>query len=93
MSGSGTVAIRSSNNISSISDLGTGSYRQNFTNAFAAATYAVTGGAGNVLAARFVSFPGEAAPATTSVSKYTVDAAGSLLDVDFINSQIHGDLA
>jgi len=39
--GTGTVAIRSSFNVSSITDNGTGDYTVNFTNAFADANYSV----------------------------------------------------
>jgi hypothetical protein len=39
--GSGTVAIRASYNVSSITDNGTGDYTVNFTNAFADANYSV----------------------------------------------------
>jgi hypothetical protein len=41
--GTGTVAIRASYNVSSITDDGTGQYTVNFTNAFADANYAVVG--------------------------------------------------
>ena len=40
--GQGTVAIRDSGNVSSITDNGTGTYTVNFTTAFADANYAVT---------------------------------------------------
>jgi hypothetical protein len=40
--GTGTVAIRSSYNVSSITDNGTGDYTVNFTNALPNANYAVT---------------------------------------------------
>ena len=39
--GTGTVAIRASFNVSSITDNGTGDYSVNFTNAFADANYSV----------------------------------------------------
>jgi hypothetical protein len=45
--GTGTVAIRASGNVSSITDNGTGQYTVNFTTAFADANYAVSGFAGN----------------------------------------------
>jgi hypothetical protein len=46
--GTGTVAIRASYNVSSITDNGTGLYTVNFTNAFADANYCVSlAGAGN----------------------------------------------
>lgn len=41
--GTGTVAIRASFNVSSITDNGTGDYTVNFTNAMSDANYAVTG--------------------------------------------------
>ena len=44
--GQGTVAIRDSFNVGSITDNGTGDYTINFTNALANANYAVTGSSG-----------------------------------------------
>ena len=44
--GTGTVAIRASGNVSSITDNSTGDYTVNFTNAMPDANYAVTGTAG-----------------------------------------------
>lgn len=41
--GTGTVAIRASFNVSSITDNGTGEYTVNFTNAMSDANYAITG--------------------------------------------------
>lgn len=41
--GTGTVAIRASYNVSSITDDGTGAYTVNFTNAFADTNYAAVG--------------------------------------------------
>jgi hypothetical protein len=41
--GTGTVAIRASGNVSSITDNGTGDYTVNFTTAMSDANYAVTG--------------------------------------------------
>lgn len=45
--GTGTVAIRASGNVSSITDNGTGDYTVNFTTAMPDANYAVTGMAGS----------------------------------------------
>lgn len=45
--GSGTVSIRSSFNVSSITDNGTGDYTVNFTNALSDANYAAVTGGGN----------------------------------------------
>jgi hypothetical protein len=45
--GTGTVAIRASGNVTSITDNGTGDYTVNFTTAMPDANYATTGTAGN----------------------------------------------
>lgn len=45
--GTGTVAIRASFNVSSITDIGVGRYQINFTNSFADTNYVVVLGAGN----------------------------------------------
>lgn len=45
--GTGTVAIRASYNVSSITDNGTGDYTVNFTNALADANYSVVGSVEN----------------------------------------------
>lgn len=46
--GTGTVAIRGSGNVSSITDNGTGNYTVNFTSALADSNYAVAIGAGQL---------------------------------------------
>jgi hypothetical protein len=48
--GTGTVAIRASYNVSSITDNGAGDYTVNFTNAFADANYSLVGAAAETLA-------------------------------------------
>lgn len=45
--GTGTVAIRASFNVSSITDNGTGNYTVNFTNALTDANYSTTGSVSN----------------------------------------------
>ena len=72
--GTGTVAIRASGNVSSITDNGTGDYTANFTIAMADANYSVAGAsaysstpADGASAARYVSLSTQAAPTTTSV--------------------------
>jgi hypothetical protein len=46
--GTGTVAIRASYNVSSITDNGTGDYTVNFTSAFADANYVLAGTVANI---------------------------------------------
>jgi hypothetical protein len=45
--GTGTVAIRASGNVSSITDNGTGDYTMNFTNAMVDGNYSFSGSGGN----------------------------------------------
>jgi len=76
--GTGTVAIRSSYNVSSITDNGTGDYTVNFTNAMADANYAVVGGSGNGGSFSFVT-PNAGTKTTTSTQIYTT--ASSLVSL------------
>jgi len=71
--GTGTVAIRASFNVSSITDRGTGTYTINLTNALPDANMAVTfggqvGGAGR-------GFYSDAAPTTSAVYVYCTTAS------------------
>jgi len=77
--GTGTVAIRASGNVSSITDSGIGNYRANFTNAMPDANYSVTGITqvdrfiSSDVAANSTSF---ADVRTTNVSLSYIDVAG-----------------
>jgi hypothetical protein len=67
--GTGTVAIRASGNVSSITDNGTGNYTVNFTTAMTDANYAVCGSAfGNVV--HSIMSP-DGTPSTTAVQVIT----------------------
>jgi hypothetical protein len=67
--GTGTVAIRGSGNVSSITDNGTGDYTINFTIAMTDANYAVCGSAfGNVL---YSIMSPDGTPSTTAVQVIT----------------------
>ena len=68
--GTGTVAIRASGNVSSITDNGTGQYTVNFTNALADANYAVLftpGGQETTSTANFDMPRRSTTPTTTAV--------------------------
>jgi hypothetical protein len=67
--GTGTVAIRASGNVSSITDNGTGNYTVNFTTAMTDANYAVCGSAfGNVV---HLIMSTDGTPSTTAVQVIT----------------------
>ena len=82
--GTGTVAIRASLNVSSITDNGTGDYTVNFTTALADANYSVSG-----LAARGTdeTFIGRisATPTTTALRFLAFDRSGNLVDSLYSN--------
>jgi hypothetical protein len=78
--GTGTVAIRASGNVTSITDNGTGDYTVNFTTAMSDANYSVVGGgsrtAVNMLCITARSF------ATSSVNITPIDTANAKVDSD-----------
>lgn len=81
--GTGTVAIRDSFNVSSITDNGTGNYTVNFTTAMPNANYALSFSAGDAGA---VTFAGIARTyATTSIGVLAQGAGGGAFDYTTIN--------
>jgi len=93
--GTGTVAIRASGNVSSITDNGTGDYTINFTNAMPDANYSVTGttspstGISNIPAATLV-LSYATAPTTSARRIFTGDSRnGGFQDCEYINVAIH----
>lgn len=85
--GTGTVAIRASGNVTSITDNGTGSYTVNFTTAMPDRNYAVVQCAGNVStnACYLTSFY---TPATGSVRLLCRSDAATTIDADECNVAI-----
>jgi hypothetical protein len=93
--GTGTVAIRASANITSITDNGTGEYTANFTNAMPDANYAVAGCgvASNATGGSYgwlTSLRGRTSGScqTGSVSVTNTNSAGSLTDADLITVSV-----
>jgi len=87
--GTGTVAIRASGNVTSITDNGTGNYTVNFTTAMPNANYGVnttTGDSGNPGNQGRVSEAQEMA--TTSVRVKTISTAAVLTDYSFVGVSI-----
>jgi hypothetical protein len=79
--GTGTVAINSSGNVSSITDNGTGTYTVNFTTAMPDANYSVTGTCSNNDNNRnesgTLSYGSSGTYSTTAVQVWTVENTGS----------------
>jgi hypothetical protein len=89
--GTGTVAIRASYNVSSITDNGTGAYTVNFTTALADANYTAVGSADRTTGARQCVVTignGIAVMTTTSVGVNTLNDGTTLRDSDYVGVAI-----
>jgi hypothetical protein len=75
--GTGTVAIRASFNVTSITDNGTGDYTVNFTTALQDANYAITGMAGNWASLYGTVQPYNPAGTLPSTTSFRFQTAGS----------------
>lgn len=87
--GTGTVAIRASGNVSSITDNGTGNYTINFTSAMPDANYAVCGTAGQATGGgtgNGIVGKNEDSPSITasSIKMYTLNTGNSTVDYPFV---------
>jgi hypothetical protein len=90
--GTGTVAIRGSGNVSSITDNGTGDYTVNFTNAMPDANYGITLGSGPAsgVSPNFYSIYNGTTPLTTSIRVQSQNyLAAVFLDVPYFCVSIH----
>jgi hypothetical protein len=89
--GTGTVAIRASGNVSSITDNGTGKYTVNFTVAMVDTNYAAVSTAGDS-GAQVPRVSGPAAAGVPTVSAYTLVAAlgstSAAQDVSYVSVAI-----
>ena len=86
--GTGTVAIRASGNVSSITDNGTGDYTVNFTTAMPDTNYNVSGSASNVSGGTFMCPVSAATMLTSSIRVYAVNNTGSVVDSDAVSVAI-----
>jgi hypothetical protein len=84
--GTGTVAIRASGNVTSITDNGTGDYTVNITTAMPDANYAVAGEGGGTAGQASIVLADQVVARTTGAFRvYSITTAGSLLDAAQIN--------
>lgn len=97
MNGTGTIAIRDSFNVSSITDNGTGDYTMTFAAAQPNANYGfqqTVGDATTQLVPAFISGSGiQTTTAFRSQSRYISSLAGSAItqDCSYFQASIHGD--
>jgi hypothetical protein len=88
--GTGTVAIRASGNVSSITDNGTGDYTVNFTTALPDANYSAVGSAMQGLAnANFFFGPVTSAPTTSAFRFITLNTSFSFTDSLYVSLAFH----
>ena len=83
--GTGTVAIRGSGNVTSITDNGTGDYTVNFTTAMSDENYAITGSA--VISTDSIALfftPIFAAPTTSAARVYTTSSGFAAADTAYV---------
>jgi len=95
--GTGTVAVRDSENVASITDNGTGDYTTNFSNNFNVADYVFSGGihhsTGTAASVLFIN-NSIATPLTTSSFRSKVGESGpNYYDPSIYAVKLHGDLA
>jgi len=79
--GTGTVAIRASFNVSSITDNGTGDYTVNFTTAMPDANYSWSAIGSDIASLRRTFAPYTAAPTTSAFRFLVTDSASNQVDV------------
>jgi hypothetical protein len=81
--GTGTVAIRASGNVTSITDNGTGDYTVNFTTAMPDANYCVSMSGGTATSNGRICQPVRTAPATTGQRVLFQDGSFNGFDTDY----------
>jgi hypothetical protein len=88
--GIGTVAIRASGNVSSITDNGTGDYTLNFTTAMPDTDYAVTGTSGNgdTGSFRVIATAQAQAPTTSTTRILITNLSASAVDPTYVSVAI-----
>jgi hypothetical protein len=89
--GTGTVAIRASYNVSSVTDNGTGNYTINFTNALADANYSVVLGGSfdnSTDSSSSSTIMSSNNPTTSSIRIRTAGTASNLLDFLNVNASV-----
>ena len=83
--GTGTVAIRASGNVSSITDNGTGDYTVNFTTAMPDANYSVCGQGSAVSSDGRTQLEGTTARTASAYRVYSTNSAAIVTDGTYVN--------
>ena len=92
--GTGTIAIRDDNNVSSLTDNNTGNYTINLTNSFSDTNYNATALTGTGGALMNISVNTTVTMTSSAVSVFTGQSSqNSTGDCNFVYLTFHGDLA
>lgn len=91
--GTGTIAIKDSNNFTSISDDGTGDYKSNLTSALSNANGSATSGGGHPEALTNVGESIEVGMLSSSQLSHESGTLTANVDFAHVNAAVHGDLA
>jgi len=90
--GTGTVAIRDSQNVSSLTDGGTGIYSYTVSNSFANTNFSCQG-TSHAVGAAWMFSPQTFSDSTSTARFYVVTSSGGAGDASQCDGTIHGDLA
>ena len=97
MNGTGTIAIRDSQNVSSITDRNVGLYSATFTNNMSDGNYQLSvtgGGTSGATGDETFSNIGDVAPSSSTAYFISrANSTGSIFDVLFMHASVNGDLA
>jgi hypothetical protein len=94
LNGTGTIAVRDSVNVSSITDGGTSAYAVNYSSAMSDANYSFVIGGGDVSTAMWVAiYSGGNLPTANYIAVRTYNAAVAGVDAAYVNLALLGDLA
>ena len=91
--GTGTVAIRDSLNLSSLTDAGGGNYGITVSDAFGNSDYMAAGMSQDTGFGDFVGINGSVSPTTTVFRFYNFNNTSSVVDTARVFVAFHGDLA
>jgi hypothetical protein len=93
LNGTGTVAIRGDENVSSITDNSTGSYTANYSNNFADANYAASGVVNNIgQGAECWQIHSTSQVPTASLIRVHSTRSGASFDATFVNVMVTGNM-
>ena len=91
--GTGTIAIKDSNNFASISDDGTGDYKSNLTSALSDENGSATSGGGHPSALTNVGESIQVGMLSSSQLSHESGTTSANVDFAHVNATVHGDLA